>query len=155
MGFTMNTALLLGYIGAGLMVGMSGIGSAVGTSISAMTTVGALKKNKDAFGSCLVLSALPGTQGLYGFAAFFIMQPYLTAEINIFQGAAILGAGIAVGLACMVSAIFQGKVCANGVEAIGNGYDVFGNTIIVAVFPELYAIVSFATAFLISGVLGA
>ena len=146
MGFTMNTALLLGYIGAGLMVGMSGIGSAVGTSISAMTTVGALKKNKDAFGSCLVLSALPGTQGLYGFAAFFIMQPYLTADINIFH---------AVGLACMVSAIFQGKVCANGVEAIGNGYDVFGNTIIVAVFPELYAIVSFATAFLISGVLGA
>ena len=40
MGFTMNTALLLGYLGAGLMVGMSGIGSAVGTSISAMTTVG-------------------------------------------------------------------------------------------------------------------
>ena len=88
MGFTMNTALLLGYIGAGIMVGMSGIGSAVGTSISAMTTVGALKKNKDAFGSCLVLSALPGTQGLYGFAAFFIMQPYLTADITIFQGAA-------------------------------------------------------------------
>ena len=118
MGFTMNTALLLGYLGAGLMVGMSGIGSAVGTSISAMTTVGALKKNKDAFGSCLVLSALPGTQGLYGFAAFFIMQPYLTADISIFQGAAILGAGIAVGLACMVSAIFQGKVCANGVESL-------------------------------------
>ena len=42
MGFTMNTALLLGYLGAGLMVGMSAIGSAVGTSISAMTTVGAL-----------------------------------------------------------------------------------------------------------------
>ena len=93
MGFTMNTALLLGYIGAGLMVGLSGVGSAVGTSISAMTTVGALKKNKDAFGSCLVLSALPGTQGLYGFAAFFIMQPYLTADITIFQGTAILGAG--------------------------------------------------------------
>ena len=53
MGFTMNTALLLGYIGAGLMVGLFGVGSAVGTSISAMTTVGALKKNKDAFGSCL------------------------------------------------------------------------------------------------------
>lgn len=153
MGFSMNTALLLGYIGAGLMVGMSGIGSAVGTAISAMTTIGALKKNKDVFGSCLVLSAIPGTQGLYGFAAFFIMQPHLNANITIFQGAAILGAGIAVGLACMVSGIFQGKVCANGVEALGNGYDVFGNTIIVAVFPELYAIVSFATAFLISGLI--
>lgn len=153
MNYTMNAALLLGYIGAGLMVGMAGIGSAVGTSISASTTIGALKKNKEIFGSCLVLSALPGTQGLYGFGAFFIMQQHLTADITIFKGTAILGAGIAVGLACMVSGIFQGKVCANGVEALGNGYDVFGNTIIVAVFPELYAIVSFATAFLISGLL--
>ena len=33
MGFTMNTALLLGYIGAGLMVGLSGVGSEEGTSI--------------------------------------------------------------------------------------------------------------------------
>lgn len=143
MGFTINTALLLGYIGAGIMVGMSGVGSAIGTAISAMTTVGALKKKKEAFGSYLVLSALPGTQGLYGFAAFFIMQPYLTADINIFQGSAILGASIAIGLSCMISAIYQGKICANGIDAIGNGYDVFGNTIIVAVFPELYAIVSF------------
>ena len=153
MEFTMNTALLLGYIGVGLMVGMAGIGSAMGTAIAAMTTIGALKKNKDVFGSCLVLSALPGTQGLYGFAAFFIMQPHLTADITIFKGAAIFGAGIAVGLACMVSGIYQGKVCANGVDALGNGYDVFGNTIIVAVFPELYAIISFATAFLISATL--
>lgn len=146
----MNIGLLFAFIGVGLMVGMAGVGSAMGTAISGMSTIGAIKKNKEAFGSCLILSALPGTQGLYGFGAFFIMQPYLTANITIFQSMAIFGAGIAVGLACMLSAIFQGKICANGVDAIGNGHDVFGNTIIMAVFPELYAIVSFASAFLIS-----
>ena len=149
----MNTGLLFAFIGVGIMVGMSGIGSATGTAISGMATVGALKKNKEAFGSYLVLSALPGTQGLYGFGAFFIMQDFLTSDITMFQGMAIFGSGIAVGLACMISAIYQGKVCASGVDAIGNGNDVFGNTIIMAVFPELYAIVSFAAAFLISGML--
>ncbi len=144
------TGLLFAYIGIGIMVGMAGIGSALGTATSGMATVGAIKKNKEAFGSCLVLSALPGTQGLYGFGAFFIMQNALTANMSVFQGMTIFGAGIAVGLACMLSAIFQGKVCASGVDAIGNGNDVFGNTIIMAVFPELYAIVSFATAFLLS-----
>ena len=149
----MNTGLLFAFIGVGIMVGMAGIGSATGTAISGMATVGALKKNKEAFGSYLVLSALPGTQGLYGFGAFFIMQGFLTSDITMFQGMAIFGSGIAVGLACMISAIYQGKVCASGVDAIGNGNDVFGNTIIMAVFPELYAIVSFAAAFLISGML--
>ncbi len=149
----MNTGLLFAFIGVGIMVGMSGIGSATGTAISGMATVGALKKNKEAFGSYLVLSALPGTQGLYGFGAFFIMQDFLTSDITMFQGMAIFGSGIAVGLACMISAIYQGKVCASGVDAIGNGNDVFGNTIIMAVFPELYAIVSFAAAFLIAGML--
>ncbi len=145
----MDTGLLFAYIGVGIMVGMAGIGSAIGTATSGMATVGAIKKNKEAFGSCLVLSALPGTQGLYGFGAYFIMSDKITAE----NGFIIFGAGLAVGLACMLSAIFQGKVCASGVDAIGNGNDVFGNTIIMAVFPELYAIVSFATAFLLSSTL--
>jgi len=51
---------------------------------------------------------------------------------------------------CLMSALKQGQVCANGIAAIGSGNDVFGNTMILAVFPELYAIISFAATFLIS-----
>ena len=48
----------------------------------------------------------------------------------------------------LLSAIRQGQVCANGVAGIGAGYDVFGKTMILAVFPELYAILAFAATFL-------
>lgn len=147
--------LILAYIGVGLLVGLPGIGSAIGTAIGGMTTVGALKKRKEAFGSYTILSALPGTQGLYGFAGYFIMQPLLTPEITIFQGAGILGSGIALGLAGLLSGIYQGKVCASGIDSIGSGNDVFGQTMILAVFPELYAIVAFAATFLISNALAA
>ena len=69
------------------------------------------------------------------------------------QGAAIMGCGIALGLAGILSAIAQGKVCAAGIDSVGSGNDVFGQTLIMAVFPELYAIVAFAAVFLIRGLL--
>lgn len=145
--------LVLAFIGVGLIIGLPGIGSAVGTAIAGMTTVGALKKRKDAFGSFIVLSALPGTQGLYGFGGYFILQDLLTPELTLIQGAGILGAGIALGLAGVVSGIFQGRVSAAGIDSIGSGNDVFGQTLILAVFPELYAIVAFAAVFLLRGIL--
>jgi V/A-type H+/Na+-transporting ATPase subunit K len=145
-------AIVLAYIGVGLMVGLAGAGSAIGTSIAGSAAVGALKKKKEAFGSYMILSALPGTQGLYGFAAFFLFNDFLgqqSGEISIIQGAAILAAGIGLGIACLISGVKQGQVCANGIAGVGSGYDVFGNTLILGVFPELYAIISFAAAFLI------
>ena len=150
----MTLALVLAFIGVGLMVGLSGCGSAIGVSRGGSATLGALKKKEEAFASCLVLSALPGTQGLYGFGAFFILKPLLTPEITMFQAGGVLAAGLAMGLVGLISAIQQGDVCANDIASIGSGSDVFGKTMILAVFPELYAIVAFAASFLIKGMIG-
>ena len=143
--------IVLAYIGIGLMVGLSGIGSAYGVTICGNASVGALKKNPDAFGNYLVLSALPGTQGLYGFLGFFLVRSKLIAEMTWLASAGIFGAGLALGFVGLLSAIRQGQLCANGIAGIGSGYDVFGKTLILAVFPELYAIVSLAATFMISG----
>ncbi len=143
---------VLAYIGIGLMVALAGAGSAIGTSIAGSAAVGALKKRKEGFGSYMILSALPGTQGLYGFASFFLYNGYLqqnAAQMTFVQAAAVLAAGIGLGIACLISGIKQGQVCAGGIAGVGSGYDVFGNTMILGVFPELYAIISFAASFLI------
>ena len=81
-----------------------------------------MKKNGGAFGSYMILSALPGSQGLYGFVCFFMVQGFLAAPTPV-QGAAILGAGILVGIVNLAAAIYQAKGCANGITAIGNGHD--------------------------------
>jgi V/A-type H+-transporting ATPase subunit K len=148
----MDAAIILAYVGLGLMIGLAGVGSAIGVSIGGNATIGALKKNEDAFGSYMLLSALPGTQGLYGFAGFFIINSSgVVAEgITMLQGMAILAAGFALGLVSLISAMRQGQICANGIAGIGSGYDVFGKTMVLAVFPELYAIVAFAATFLIN-----
>lgn len=145
--------IILAYIGVGLMIGLAGIGSAYGVSMGGNAAVGALKKNDEAFGNYLILSALPGTQGLYGFMGYFILSGFLVPDITWGNAAAIFGAGLALGFVGLLSAIRQGQVCANGIAAIGSGHNVFGNTMILAVFPELYAIIAFAATFLISGAL--
>ena len=146
----MTTALILAYVGIALMIGLCGIGSALGVTYGGNATVGAMKKNDEAFGNYLVLSAMPGTQGLYGFLGFFLLQSNLSDAITMNQALAIFSCGLFLGVVGLISAIRQGQLCANGITAIGNGHDVFGKTLILAAFPELYAIIAVAATFLIS-----
>ena len=146
-----TTAIIMGYIGVALMVGLSGAASCIGTSIAGQASVGAMKKNGGAFGSYMILSAIPGSQGLYGFVGYFIIKGFLTESMTMLQGAAIFGAGLLTGLVCLFSSYYQAKICANGIAAIGNGHDVMGKTLILAAFPELYAILTVAAIFLIAG----
>lgn len=132
------------------MVGLSGMASCIGTSIAGQASVGAMKKNNGAFGSYMILSAIPGSQGLYGFVGFFMVNGLLVDSMSLLQGAAVFGAGLLMGLVCLFSSYYQAKVCANGISAIGNGHDVMGKTLILAAFPELYAILTVAAVFLIS-----
>lgn len=146
----MNSALILAYLGVVFMVGISGLASAVGTARCGMASVGALKKNGGAFGSYMILSALPGSQGLYGFVGYFMVASLITPEIEPLTAVGIFGAGLLMAIVTLSSSIMQAKVCANGIAAIGNGNDVMGKTLILAAFPELYAILGVAATFLIS-----
>ena len=149
------SSLVLAFVGVALMIGLAGIGSAYGVTIAGNAAVGALKK-VDKFGNFIVLTALPGTQGLYGFAGYFIfanMAGVLTPDITPLQAASVFGGGLALGIVGLFSAIRQGQVCANGIAGIAQGHDVFSKTLILAVFPELYAIVALAGVFLISSAL--
>lgn len=145
--------ILLAYIGIGLMTGLSFIGSAYGVTICGNAVVGAMKKNPDAMGTYIALSALPSSQGLYGFVAYFMLQKFLTPEITMFNACAILGIGAMMGFSGFYSSIRQAQVCANGIAAVGAGHNVFSATMVMAVFPELYAILALLVVILVGGTL--
>lgn len=149
----MDMNLILAYIGVALMVGLTGIGSAFGLTICGNAVVGSLKKRPEAMGTYILLSALPSTQGIYGFVGYFMVQGFLTPEMTALQGAAILGVGIALGFVGLFSAIRQGQVCANGIAATGAGHNVTAGTMIMAAFPEFYAILALLTLILVTGTL--
>ena len=145
--------VLLSYLGVASMIGLSGIGSTYGVTATANAAIGAMKKNSSAFGNYLVLSAMAGSQGLYGFLCYFLLAPKIFDGMSMTSAGAVFGCGIVVGLVCLFTAIRQAEVCANGTVAIGAGYDLFGKTMILAAFPELYAIISVAATFLIGNTL--
>lgn len=136
---------LLGYLGMGLMLALAGIGSCYGTSIAGNAAEGALKKDPSKSAGYMILSALPATQGLYGFLAFLLHFGKVTAE----TGTLWFGVGLGVGLVCLFSAIRQGQVCANGIVGLSQGHDVQTNTMIYAAFPEFYAILALVATFLV------
>jgi len=138
---------MLSFLGIALMVGLTGIGSSIGVTICGNATVGAMKKNPDSLGQYIGLSALPSSQGLYGFVGFFMAKSALdkllaAGAITPFTAWAIFFTGLILGVVGAYSAIRQAQVCANGIQAIGNGENVFSATMVMAVFPELYAILA-------------
>ena len=136
---------LLGYLGMGLMLGLAGIGSCYGTTIAGNAAEGALKKDPSKSSGYMILSALPATQGLYGFLAFLLHVSKVNAETGLLW----FGVGIAVGIVCMFSGIRQGQVCAAGIQGLAQGHDVQTNTMIYAAFPEFYAILALVATFLV------
>ena len=137
--------LTLAYVGMGIMLAVSCIGSTIGVTMGGNATIGALKKNPDMFGSAMILCALPSTQGLYGFAGFFLMLNRLLEMpvLSLGQGFAIFAVGVGLGVVGYFSALKQASIVANGIVEMSNGQDVFGKTLILGVFPELYAILAF------------
>ena len=137
--------LILGYIGLAAMLGLAFIGSSFGTTIAGNAAEGALKKNSDSATNYMVLSALPASQGLYGFVAFLI---WLGKDFAA-DGVTLFAIGIATGIVFCISAIRQGQVCANGILGISQGHNVFTNTLIYAALPEFYAILSLIAALMV------
>ena len=137
---------ILGYLGWALMLGLAGIGSAFGTTIAGNAAEGALKKNKEKSSSYMILSALPATQGLYGFVAFLM---WMSKDFAM-DGLKLFAIGLVVGVVFLISAIRQGQVCANGIAGIASGHDVQTNTMIYAALPEFYAILSLVAALMLN-----
>ena len=148
----MTLPFILAYFGLACMLTLPCISSAIGVCMTGNATIGALKKNPDMFGSAMILCCIPTTQGLYGFAAFFVVLNIVgtATAMTLGQGLAICAAGLSLGLVGYYSGIKQASVATNGIVEIGNGNDVFGKTLILAVFPELYAILALASTILVT-----
>ena len=143
--------LILAMVGLVILLALPCIASAIGVTHTSNALIGGLKKNPDMFGKGLVLCAIPTTQGLYAFAAFFLFLLKL-AEVSALtpmQGILIFVVGAAVGFTGYFSCLWQCKIACNGLLEISNGRDVFGQALILAVYPELYAILTFAASFLV------
>ncbi|MDR1869476.1 MAG: V-type ATP synthase subunit K [Treponema sp.] len=138
--------LNLGLLGAGLVMGISTVGSGLGIGFAGQATIGAWKKcyiaNKPAPMMLLAFAGAPLTQTFYGF--ILMGQMIAAASANPENGWLYLGYGIASGLAISFSAIVQGKVGAAAADAqaeTGKGFAQYIAVVGIAETVALFAMV--------------
>jgi V/A-type H+-transporting ATPase subunit K len=133
----------LGLIGAGVVMGISAVGSGIGIGIAGQAVIGAWKKcylaNKAAPMTLLAFGGAPLTQTFYGYIlGFLFMKP--AAIANPENGPLYLGIGLASGLAIALSAVAQGKAGASGADATGETGKGFVNYMMMVGICETVAI---------------
>lgn len=148
----MESGTMLVFLGAALAAGLAGVGSAIGCGVAGQSGAGVLSESPDRFGNMLILAALPGTQGIYGFVILFLALGKLGDGAPDFaDGLNVLCACLPIAIAGMLSGIHQGRVCAAGANLVARRPDQFGRAIVLGVIVEFYAILGFLGSFLMLG----
>jgi len=141
------------YLGAALAVLLSGAGSAKGVGIAGEAASGVVIEDPDKFGQTLILQALPGTQGIYGFLIGFIVMLNFgmmgtPVEIPLMTGVSIMAACMPVGVVGLLSGIAQGRVSAAGMNIVAKRPDQTSKAMVQAAMVETYAILAFLISML-------
>lgn len=121
------------------------IGSAKAVGLVGEAASGVLTEDPSKFGNCVILQALPGSQGIYGFVtAFFIFLKIQLfsggADLTVQQGVYLFACALPIAFVGYFSAISQAKVCISGVALIARREGQLAKAITAAAIVETYAI---------------
>src|SRR5690554_944483 len=150
----MTTGLVYALIGAALAAGLAGVGSAVGVSLGGKAAAGVISEKPDLFGRVLILQALPGTQGIYG----FLVAVLILSKIGLLGGGALaltpavglgfLYASLPIAIGGLVSGIFQGKAAAAAIHMVAKQPNLSARGMTMTAIVETYAILALLVSIL-------
>ena len=154
----MEIGVALALAGVACAVLFAGMGSAWGIAIAGEAAGGVLTEDPEKFGRLLIMIALPGTQGFYGFlAGFYIMMKINLlgggVPVTLSSGLQLFFAGLPVGIVGLISGYYQGVASAAGIHLVAKRPEEAGKAIILPAMVETYAVLGLlATILLVSGI---
>ena len=144
---TLGTVLAL--VGAALATALAGIGSIKGVGMAAEAAMGVLSEDSSKFGKMLVLTLLPGTQGLYGFIVTITMFLQLgvlgggLGPIDDKIGWLYIAAALPIAIGGWISGISQGRAAVAGISLVAKKTSEFGKAMVSVTLVEIYALLAF------------
>ena len=144
--------IFFALLGASIATALAGVGSARGVGSAAQAAMGVLSEDTSKFGKMLVLTLLPGTQGLYGFIVGFLIL--VSGGVlggtapTIGQGLAYF-ASLAIGIGGMISGFAQGKAAVSGIALSAKDDSNFSKAMVSVTLVEIYALLSFIVSLLV------
>ena len=151
----MTLGIALAIFGAALAAGLAGTGSAIGVGIAGQSASGVISEDPNKFGQTLLLQALPGTQGIYGFLGAIMALQKIgllggeIVELSTELGWQIFFACLPIAIAGLSSGWFQGKVSAAGMGVVAKQPKAVGKAIILSAMVETYAVLGLLTTILL------
>ena len=127
----------------------------MGVGLVGRSGAGVITEDPDKFGSILLLEAIPGTQGVYGFLTGLMIMIRIGAlggglrALTVGQGILFIMAAMPIAVVGWVSAIFQGRVAAAGVGIVAKRPEEMGKAVILAAMVETYAVLSLLASLLL------
>ena len=150
----MDLGVFFIVLGAVLAAGLSGMGSARGTSLVGQAAAGVVSEDPSKFGKVLILQVLPATQGLYGLLIAILTLNFtgiLGGQAVAYtwqQGLAFLAADLPMAIVGYFSAVHQAKAAAAGVGIVAKKPNESGKAITFAALVETYAILALLVSIL-------
>lgn len=151
----MDYGLVMALMGAALAASLGGAGSAFGVAIAGKAAAGVLSEKPELYGKTLLLQALPGTQGIYGFlvAVLILVKIGLlggaATPLTAYQGFAFLAASIPIAVTGLASGLFQGKTAAASILMTAKDPSLSTRGMIMTALVETYAILGLLVSILI------
>ncbi len=148
------TGTNIAVFAAALTLFVTGFGSCKGVMMVANAATPVINEDPSKFGKAVVLEALPGTQGLYGFVTAFIILMQLglfsdaIKQISVADGVFVLFACLPIITVGYYSAIKQAKVAVAGVTILDKHPEDFMKGVISAALVETYSAFAFLTSLL-------
>ncbi len=137
----------IGMIGPAIVAGCGCVGSAIGCGIAGMASHGALTRVEEGVGKIIGLSAAASTQAILSFVLMVLMKNAVRS--GTLTGLDGLGIGLSIGIALMISAIFQGRCAATAIQAAAKQPAVFGKAFAAIAIIETFALFAFVAALLL------
>jgi V/A-type H+-transporting ATPase subunit K len=150
---------LIASIAPGLAEVLAVIGSTLGVYKVIAAGIPATAEDPAQRGRIMILAFLPATQTmLYGFLYMFVMYSSILpllfrahSELPPHIAGAVLGISMFVGLAQLLSAWMQGRVCADGVaQLVKTRGAIYTPTLILATYEELFGILGMVFGYLMA-----
>ncbi len=152
--YFVQTGLGWAVAGAILAVMLGGVGSARGIRIAGGQGAGVLSEKPELFGKLLILMALPGTQGFYGFICAIMIalrSGIIAGQVSVppLIGLGLFCIGLFMGVVQWKSGVNQGEASAASINLTAKRPEEGGRAILIPALVETYAVVALLASILL------
>ncbi len=134
-------------VGPALVLGMGCVGSSIGCGIAGMASHAVMSRVEENHGTFIGMSAVASSQSIYAFVFMILLKGSIQA--NTTSADAGIGIGFAVGLALLVSSVYQGKCAASGIQASAKQPAIIGKCFAALGIVESFSLFAFVFGLLL------